>query len=155
MKIKIGGIVDQQNLTMYGITSLKDRPGSAAKVLTLLAKENINIEYITEGGCKNDSATMIFCVNSESAAKVDEIIKKNIEEHSQKIRKCEYVCILGVYGPHFREKPAIAAHFCQTLGEVGVNILGLSSSISTISAIIDIRERDKALKALMNVFELP
>lgn len=155
MKIKIGGIVDQQNLTMYGITSLKDRPGSAAEVLTLLAKENINIEYITEGGCKNDSATMIFCVDSEDATKVDEIIKKNVEAHTQKIRKCEYVCILGVYGPHFREKPAIAAYFCKALGDVGVNILGLSSSISTISAIIDIREHDKALKALMNVFELP
>ena len=155
MKIKIGGIVDQQNLTMYGITSLKDRPGSAAEVLNLLAEENINIEYITEGGCKNDSATMIFCVDSELAPKVDAIIKKNVEEHIKKIRKCEYVCILGVYGPHFREKPAIAAHFCQALGEAGVNILGLSSSISTISAIIDIREHDKALKALMNVFELP
>jgi aspartokinase len=155
MKIKIGGIVDQQNLTMYGITSLKDKPGSAAEVLNLLAKENINIEYITEGGCKHDSATMIFCVDAENAQRVDEIIKKNIEEHAQKIRKCEYVCILGVYGPHFREKPAIAAHFCQALGEANINILGLSSSISTISAIIDIREHDRALNALMNVFKLP
>ncbi len=155
MKIKIGGIVDQQNLTMYGITSLKDQPGAAAEVLTLLAKEGINLEYITEGGCKQDSAVMIFCVDSEVAPKVDEIIKREIERHIAKIRKCEYVCILGVYGPHFREKPAIAAHFCAALGKAGVNILGLSSSISTISAIIDIRQHDIARRALMETFELP
>ncbi len=65
------------------------------------------------------------------------------------------MCILGVYGPHFREKPAVAAHFCSAMGRVGINILGLSSSISTISAIIDIRDREKALDALMQVFKLP
>lgn len=155
MKIKIGGIVDQPNLTMYGITSLKDRPGAAAEVLGLLAKEGINLEYLTEGACRKESAMMIFCVDAEVASKVDEIIKTNVEGEAEKIRKCEYVCILGVYGPHFREKPAIAAQFCAALGEAGVNILGLSSSISTISAIIDIREHDKALDALTKTFELP
>ncbi len=153
--IKIGGLVDQTNLTMYAITSLKDRPGAAAEVLNLFAKEDINLEYITEGGCQQDFATLTFCVNSETAAKVDDIIRNNIEEHANHIRKREYVCILGVYGPHFREKPAVAAHFCSALGKEGVNILGLSSSISTISAIIDIRDRERALQALMKVFKLP
>ncbi len=153
--MKIGGLVDQTNLTMYAITSLKDRPGAAAEVLNLFAKENINLEYITEGGCQQDFATLIFCVNSELAHKVDEIIKQNIEEHANYIRKREYVCILGVYGPHFREKPAIAAQFCSALGRKGINILGLSSSISTISAVIDIRDREKARDALLEIFTLP
>ncbi len=77
--IKIGGLVDQTNLTMYAITSLKDRPGAAAEVLNLFAKENINLEYITEGGCQKDFATLTFCVSAEDAARVDEIIKQNIE----------------------------------------------------------------------------
>ncbi|NOX89763.1 MAG: ACT domain-containing protein [Calditrichaeota bacterium] len=153
--IKIGGLVDQHNLTMYAITSLKDQPGAAAEVLNLFAREKINLEYITEGGCQHDYATLTFCVNSEIAARVDEIIHANIEKHAQTIRKREYVCILGVYGPHFREKPAIAAMFCSALGKEGINILGLSSSISTISAIIDIREHDRARNALLKVFKLP
>ena len=153
--MKIGGLVEQTNLTMYAITSLKDQPGAAAEVLNMFAKENINLEYITEGGCQQNFATLIFCVNSELMQKVDAIIKKNIEEHANHIRKREYVCILGVYGPHFREKPAIAAQFCSALGREGINILGLSSSISTISAIIDIRDRERALNAIMQVFKLP
>ncbi|WP_456443736.1 ACT domain-containing protein [Caldithrix abyssi] len=153
--IKIGGLVDQTNLTMYAITSLKDRPGAAAEVLNLFAREHINLEYITEGCCQQNYASLVFCVNSEFSQKVDTIIRENIEEHANHIRKREYVCILGIYGPHFREKPAIAAHFCSVLGRAGINILGLSSSISTISAIIDIREREKALNALLQVFKLP
>ncbi len=153
--IKIGGLVDQHNLTMYSITSLKDRPGAAAEVLSLFAKANINLEYITEGGCQQDYAALTFCVSSEDAARVDQILKEKIEQYADSIKKREYVCILGVYGPHFREKPAIAAMFCSILGKQGINILGLSSSISTISAVIDIRDREKARDALLQFFQLP
>lgn len=63
--------------------------------------------------------------------------------------------MLGIYGPHFREKPAIAALFCVLLGNAGINILNLSSSISTISAIIDVRDLEKAKRVLLSEFELP
>ena len=143
--MKIGGLIEQGHLVMYTVTSLKDQPGSAGRVLKMFAQENINIQYITEGTCQHDYAVIAFCIDADDSKRVDELLKENIE----------YVSILGIYGPHFREKPGIAAIFCSVLGEASVNILGISSSISTISCVIDVREAEKAKEVILSRFELP
>lgn len=153
--MKIGGLVEQGNLVMYTVTSLPDQPGVAGHVLNLLSDAKINIEYLTEVSYKDDSAVMSFCIDADIMDRTDKVIHDNVEAKSLKIRKIEYVATLGVYGPHFREKPGIAAIFCSLLGESGVNILGISSSISTISCIIDVRDFEKAKTILLSRFELP
>ena len=153
--MKIGGLVEQGNLVMYTVTSLPDHPGVAGHVLNLLADGRINLEYITEVSYKDNSAVISFCIDADNMDIADKLIHKNVEVKSLNIIKTEYVSILGVYGPHFREKPGIAATFCSVLGESGVNILGISSSISTISCIIDIRDVEKAKTLLLSRFELP
>jgi hypothetical protein len=42
--MKIGGLVEQKNLTMYVMTSLEDTPGSAAEILFLFG--NAGISYL-------------------------------------------------------------------------------------------------------------
>lgn len=153
--MKVGGLVEQCNLVLYTITANQDRPGLAADILSRFGQKKINLEYLTEGACNTDHAVISFCLDAEKDEQVDEIIKKEFEAHSLTIRKKEYVCILGIYGPHFREKPGIAATFCRVLGRASVNILGISSSISTVSCVIDIRDHDQARKAILEYFELP
>jgi len=153
--MKIGGIVEQVNLTLYSITSLKDIPGAAGKILRSFANEKINLQFITEGSLHKEYAFISFCVDAEDGQRVDDMLRSQGEFQSHMIRKREYVCILGVYGPHFREKPGIAALFCSTLGEAGINILGISSSISTISCVIDLRDLEKAKEVTLTKFELP
>jgi len=153
--MKIGGLVEQGNLVMYTITSLSDQPGVAGQVLNILAQARINLEFITEISYRDNSAVMSFCINADSMDAADKLIQDNVEVNSLTISKIEFVSILGVYGPHFREKPGIAAVFCSLLGDAGVNILGISSSISTISCLIDIRDFEKAKSLLLTRFELP
>jgi len=140
---------------MYIIASLPDQPGVAGHLLNLLADAQINLEFITEISYRDSSAVMSFCINADHMYKVDKLIQDSVEVKSLKISKMEYVSILGIYGPHFREKPGIAAIFCSVLGESGINILGMSSSISTISCIIDVRDIEKAKSLLLKRFELP
>ena len=153
--MKIGGLVEQGNLVMYTITSLADQPGVAGNILNLLAEAQINLEFITEISYRDNSAVMSFCINADYMDTADKLIQENVEVRSLKISKIEFISILGVYGPHFREKPGIAAKFCSVLGEAGINILGISSSISTISCIIDVRDFENAKKLLLTRFELP
>jgi aspartokinase len=153
--MKIGGLVEQRNLALYSITSLKDQPGAAAAVLKLFVKEKVNLEYITEAMSNENIAMIAFCVNQDVTKRVDKILKNEVEKNSHSIKKQEYVAVIGVYGPHFREKPGIAAQFANILGEAKINILGISSSISTISCILDVRDFENAKKALLDFFELP
>lgn len=153
--MKIGGLVEQRNLALYSVTSLKDQPGAAAAVLKLFAMEKINLEYITEGMSLDGTAVLAFCVDCDEIKHVDRLLKLEIEQNAKSIRKREYVGIIGIYGPHFREKPAIAAKFAAILAKADINILGISSSISTISTVIDVRDFEVSKKALLDYFELP
>lgn len=154
--MKIGGLVENTNLTMYQITSIKDRPGAAAEILQLFAEENIKLQYITESSTPNETAVMALCVINEQAGMLDRLFEKNGHLVDQvKIVKLENVSLLGIYGPHFRDKPVLAAKFCKILGKAGINIIGLSSSISSISGIIAKDQLDKAKQALLEEFELP
>jgi aspartokinase len=153
--MKIGGIIEQLNLALYTIASIPDKPGSAAQVLQSFANERINLAYITEGVDKDGNVVLSFCVDCDDVDKVDNLIKTETEIQNEYIAKQDYVAMLGIYGPHFREKPAIAVRFFDTLGKAGINILGISSSISTISCIVKLKELDKAKEALLSYFELP
>jgi aspartokinase len=154
--MKIGGLVENSNLTMYQITSIKDEPGAAAKILKLFAQEKISLQYITESNIPGDTAVMSICVDAEQAERIDQLIAQNDQIKRQiKITKIAHVSVLGIYGPHFRDKPVLAAMFCKILGEAGINILGLSSSISSISSVIVSEQLHAAKNALLEEFELP
>jgi aspartokinase len=154
--MKIGGIVENNNLTLYRMISLKDQPGSAGSILKIFAQNNINIEYITESSTSGDLAVMAICVKSDKSEKLDSLLsEQELMYNKLNIIKIEQVSVLGIYGPHFREKPFLAAKFCMILGLADVNILGLSSSISSISSVIKSEEVPVAKEALLKEFDLP
>jgi aspartokinase len=154
--MKIGGLVENSDLTMYRITSIKDEPGAAAEILKLFAQEKISLQYITESSVTKDTAVMTLCVASGEEESIDQLFGKNDYITKQiKITKITDVSVIGIYGPHFRDKPVLAAMFCKLLGDAGINILGLSSSISSISSIILSDQLPVAKAALLEEFELP
>ena len=156
MPIKIGGIVENSNLTLYRMTSLQDQPGAAGAILKIFAQNNINIEYITESSSAENTAIMSICIKSDKSEQLDKLLSDQGSLFNQlNIVKIEHVSVLGIYGPHFREKPFLPAKFCMILGMADVNILGLSSSISSISSVIKSEEVPFAKKALLKEFDLP
>jgi aspartokinase len=151
--IKIGGIFENKNLTLYQFTSVDDKPGVAGSILDYFAKNRINLEYITESGTLDEKAVLAICISSGVTNKFDELINKI--KHSFKIKKIENIDIIGIYGPHFREKPAIAAKFFRLLGSAGINILGISTSVSSVCCIIPSDKLVIAQKVILKEFELP
>ncbi len=149
--IKIGGIIERDAITYFSVSMIIDKPGAVAELLKIFALGNINLEYITEASSNGCGAVLAFCVDTKNAEAVDLLLK----QRDIKIKKMEEAGFIGVYGPHFREKPAIAAKFCDALGDNGINIYGISSSISSIACIIKASDRADARQALLKVFELP
>jgi aspartate kinase len=65
------------------------------------------------------------------------------------------VAIVSIFGPDFRERPGIAGTMFRSLADRGVNILAVSTSISTVSCVIDSDSLEVALIALRDTFDLP
>jgi len=154
--MKIGGMIERADLTLYRFTSIIDQPGVAGAILKIFAEKGVNLEFITEANCSEGSAVISICITSDMVDSIDKILQEqSVTLSALKISKIENVSMLGIYGPHFREKPAIAAKFCMLLGSSHINILGISSSISSVVCIIKNNEVEIAKEALLNVFELP
>ena len=65
------------------------------------------------------------------------------------------VAIVSIFGPDFRERPGIAGTMFDALAAEDVNIMAISTSISTVSCVIESKALETALDALRETFDLP
>jgi aspartokinase len=63
--------------------------------------------------------------------------------------------IVSIFGPDFRERPGIAGAMFKALADNGINILAISTSISTVSCVIASDDLENGLNALRATFDLP
>ena len=155
-KILVGGILQAQGYTLLKIASLPNKPGFAGKILTKLGRANINLHFIAEGEDAQGYANMTICIYPSDAKEAVDIIKSMKNGNTnQKVEEFQNIASLTVYGPHFREKPIISGEMCSALGEAQVNILGISTSISSVCCLIRGVDFERAYDVLLEVFELP
>jgi aspartate kinase len=155
-KIKIGGIIQNRNLAKIGVMSIPDRPGVAGALLSALGERGINVAFIVHTIDLNNLDNIVICVTPEdltAALEVLHTIKETVG--AQEIVHNQEVGIISIFGPHFGERPGIAGMMFSALASVGINILAISTSISTASCLIDVYDMDEAVQALREAFELP
>ena len=155
-KILIGGILQAKNYTMLKVVCLPNKPGFAGKILTSIGRANIALHFIAEGEDSQGFANMTMCISPEVAEEAIQIIKSQKNGNTnQRVEEIKNISSLIVYGPHFREKPAISGEMCSALGNANINILGISTSISSVCCLIKNDDFEAAYDALLEVFDLP
>ncbi len=155
-RIKAGGIIRNQNLASIGVMSAPDRPGLSSVVLRALGEKSINVEFIVQCVDLTNHSHIILCVKNEdmhSAVAALESVRAQVG--AEAIISTPGVAVISVFGPDFRERPAIAAGVFEALAKVRINIQAISTSISTVSCLIDGARSDDAVVALREYFELP
>jgi len=155
-KVKVGGIIRNEHLAKIGVMSAPDRPGLASAVLRALGDEGINAEFIVQVVDLEDRSHVILCVAEDgldAALAALEPVKVGVK--AKAIVSQPNVTLVSVFGPDFRERPAIAAKVFGAMASAGVNIMAISTSISTVSCLIDGDLADDAIVALREHFQLP
>jgi len=155
-KVKAGGIIRSEHLAKIGVMSAPDRPGLASDVLRALGNNNINVEFIVQCIDLANNSHIIFCVREDvldAALAALEPVKATVE--AEDIVSQRNVALVSVFGPDFRERPAIGAAIFDAMASVGINIMAISTSISTVSCLIDGNRVDDAVIALREHFDLP
>ena len=155
-KVKVGGIMASSGLATVSILSLPNRPDVAGTVLHALGRRNINIEFVVHNLDLEGNGNMTFCIDQkdlEVALGVLEGIKPLIE--AKGISYHPNVAVISVFGPHFRERPMISGLMFNALGTAGINVLAISTSISSCSCLIQADQAEDAMRALHETFEAP
>jgi aspartate kinase len=155
-KIRIGGIMQNGHLAMLNITSVPDRPGTAAAILGGLGQKNINVQFIVQCIDQSSQDQVALCVDRDDLPAALETLHAVAPELSAgQIVPYPEAAIVSIFGPDFRERPGIAGTMFEALASVGINILAISTSISTVSCVIESSHLDIALGALRKTFDLP
>lgn len=155
-KIKIGGIIQNKNLAQISMLNLPNQPEVAGQIFSLLGREGINVQFIVQALGAVEKGHIIFCIDQKDLEKALDILKKKpFGGEPQEIIPYHPVAIISIFGPHFREKPAIAGRMFSALSAAGINILAISTSISTLSCVIPESLLSLAVQVLSETFELP
>ncbi|MBM4278047.1 MAG: ACT domain-containing protein [Deltaproteobacteria bacterium] len=155
-KIKVGGIMAASGLATVSILSLPDRPDVPGMILHAMGGRNINIEFVVHNVDIEGNGNMTFCIdqkNLETAFAVLEGVKPLIEARG--ISYHPNVATVSVFGPHFRERPMISGLMFNALGTAGINVMAISTSISSCSCVIEADQIEDAMRALHQTFEAP
>jgi aspartate kinase len=155
-KTKIGGIIQNPRLAALWILGIADRPGIAATVLNALGYERINVQFIVQCIDSLQQDHICLCVDRDDLAAAHVLVKKAADTvGAQWIKQTPAVSIVSIFGPDFRERPAIAGTMFNALAIKDINILAISTSISTVSCVIDENDLAAALESLQQTFDLP
>ncbi|MFB3886471.1 MAG: ACT domain-containing protein [Thermodesulfobacteriota bacterium] len=155
-KVKVGGIMANTGLAMVNIFSIRGRPDVPSIVLHALGEKNINMEFIVHTFDLEGNGNLAFCIdrkNLESTLELLEGIKSLMEAKAISYRPD--VTVISVFGPHFRERPFISGLILNALGMSGVNLLAISTSISSCSCLIQADQVEDAMRALHETFDAP
>ena len=155
-KVKAGGVIRNERLARIGVLSAPDRPGLASELLRALAGCGINVEFIVQCVDQQTRSHVVLCVADEALGAAMAALGPVKEQvQAEELVGQRGVALISVFGPDFRERPAIAAAVFESMASAGINIIGISTSISTVSCLIEKGRSDDALTALRERFEFP
>ena len=155
-RVKAGGIIRNERLAKIGVMSAPDRCGLACDVLRALGGKGVNVEFIVQCTDLKRTSHIVLCVKDDdldTALAALGPVRSTVK--AEDVVSQRGVALVSVFGPDFRERPAIAAEVFDALASAGINIMAISTSISTVSCLIEGSRVDDAVVALREHFDLP
>lgn len=151
----VSGITYAKNEARVTIVGVKNKPGIASDVFTLLADNNINVDMIiqneTEDGRKTD---LTFTVPENDLDKSQEVLNGAEDIEFNSVITDENVVKISVVGVGMRSHAGVAATMFKTLADKGINIQVISTSEIKISVLIDAEYTELAVRALHTAYGL-
>lgn len=155
-RVPIGGLIVDKDLTFIRVFDLPDEPDWGGLALEEFCFYGMSLNFISENRDSSGRANLGVTLKVHDSEMLEKAKGAVSDLHpSISVNSLEPACLITVYGPHFKERCGLAATAFRALGIHGINILGISTSISSISMVVAQDDLDAAKIALEDVFELP
>ncbi|MDH7485569.1 MAG: ACT domain-containing protein [Anaerolineae bacterium] len=155
-KSKIGGLMINGHLGRISVLSIPDRPGVAAALLDALGQRRLNVQFIVQCIDEQNRDHIVLCVDRGDLEACQLAIQEIVPALQAEYVQCDAnAASIGIFGPDFRWRPGIAAKMFQALAGKGINILAISTSISTVMCVINADDLPAAEAAIREAFDVP
>lgn len=149
-KLLISGIKISPVLDCIKITVEEENFSALNHIFNTFGAKKINIWFEVQIKNRNNLVNVTLCIDPHNYEKVADIIRENYPN----LNVCfiRSVNILSAFP--YRENPEIASLFFKTLEEKGLSVIGVSTSLSSISCLIKHEQCLIAKESLKKAFGL-
>lgn len=155
-KIQIGGIIRSSALTLIQVLGLPPTVRAAAQLMAALGAEGISASALVQ--CRDYAggyslALTVAQAHREQALRV--VRQAATALNARAVEERTPVALVAIYGPHFSDRPAIAGEMFSALVGAGIEVLMITTSISTVAGVIAAEDLERAEAVLKKTFLLP
>jgi aspartate kinase len=155
-KMEIGGIMQSDGRALLKIMSVPDHASVAGTVFKAMGENGINIELLVQSFDLDDCGNFAVVIDQkdlDQALQVLEGLKPTID--AKAVSYTPDVAVITVFAPHLREKPHIHGLMFSSIASVGINCLAISTSLSSVSCVVEGQYLTTTTQALTEAFYVP
>ena len=148
----ISSIDTEAKLTIRGVP---DVPGVAAKILSPISDQEIEVDVIVQNISADNNTDFTFTVDKADAKRAEDILKEVSESlGGGLVEGDDNIAKISIVGRGMRAHAGVASKMFQALAKSEINISMITTSEIKISVVIEKSEMPKAVTALHEAFDL-
>ena len=149
----ISGVTHTKNDSKLIIRQVPDVPGIAAKILSPISKEGIEVDVIVQNVAEDKTTDFTFTVKDEEADKAAKILNDLSDElGGGSVELAKEISKVSVVGVGMKSHAGVAAKMFSALADKNINIDMISTSEIKISVVVSRENAEDAVKALHDEF---
>lgn len=154
-KMLVSGVATDKDVARIAVVGIKDEPGKAFELFSLLSKKGINVDIILQSIGRDNTKDISFTVARDSLKEAISILDENKDRLTAKsIEVDEKVAKVSLVGAGMASNAGVATKMFEALYDAGINIKMISTSEIKISLLIDEKDADEAMNAVHEAFKL-
>ena len=149
----ITGITGKKDFTIIALTKrgMSSQVGVLRKVLTVLERHNISVDYVPNG---IDNVSVVVPTESVASSIYTILgeLQKEVEPDTLDVH--DQIAVVAAVGRKMAFRPGISGKIFATLGEAGINIRMINQGPDELNIILGVDNRDfaAAIRVLYNSF---
>ncbi|MBQ2892921.1 MAG: aspartate kinase [Oscillospiraceae bacterium] len=149
----ITGITGKKNFSIISISKrgLSNEVGILRKILTVLERHNISIDYVPNG---IDNVSVVLETDALTPHLYDVLQEIQAEVNPDTVDVHDQIAVVAAVGRHMAGRPGISGRLFAALGEAGINIRMINQGPDELNIIFGVSNDDfaEAIRVLYNSF---
>ncbi len=151
----ISGVAHDTSEGKLVIRGVPDKPGVAARIFTVLADANINVDMIVQNVSADGTTDVSFTVPVADGPRALALLEElRAEVGLGEIVFDDAIAKVSLVGAGMKTHPGVAATMFAALSAAGVNIEMISTSTIRVSVVVRREHVERAVQAVHDAFEL-
>ena len=149
----VSGIAKDKNIARLALVGLPDKPGTAFRMFSALAKYKINVDIILQSIGRNNTKDISFTVDLDDMEKA-----KQVMTDLQGVLGFDHIDVtdeiakVSIVGAGMINNPGVASLMFEALYNAGINIHMISTSEIKVSVLVDKCDADTAVQVIHDRF---